>query len=216
MKPMGWARCLSSPWWRAIAAVAVIGGGSVRQAVAQDRPAIAQHRAQAREATPAPPFVLHADSITHGQARFLAHVRSLRFLRTPEARDERYLMLKNSATEQYEVGPHATVEPEAGAPWVTGDWAAWGRVLARVTLSAPYPPWHMDAGETYVCVRDMRDTTALALVIGVAHNVVTRVDSLTLHVQHLRHPLTVARFIFTPRDDGVCFPCNNAWCCAQD
>ena len=124
-------------------------------------------------------------------------------------------MLKDT-TGRYVVGPHGTVEPEAGAPWVTGDWAAQGRVLAKVTLSAAYPPLHMDAGETYVCVRDMRDTTAQALLIGVAHNVVTRVDSLTLHVQHLRHPLTVARFIFTPRDDGVCFPCNNAWCCAQD
>ncbi len=213
MKPIGLARCLASRWWCGIAAVAALGGGGLQQAAAQPRP-VAQGRVQPR-ATAAPPFILHPDSITHEQARFLAHVRSLAFVRSPEARDERYLMLKDS-TGRYVVGPHATVEPEAGAPWVRGDWAVWGRVLARVTLSAPYPPLRMDAGDTYVCVRDLRDTTAQALLIGVAHNVVTRVDSLTLHVQHLRYPLTVARFIFTPRDDGVCFPCNNAWCCAQD
>jgi len=223
MKPIGLAGCFSSHWWRAIAAVAVIGGGAVRQAGAQVRPGETRGRdtgaqAQARRGTPAPPFVLHADSVTHQQARFLEHIGRLTFVHSPAARDERTLMLKDMTAQppRYVVGPRATLEPEAGAPWVAGDWAAWGRVMARLTLSGPYPPLHLAAGVTYVCVRDMvGDTTALAMLIGVSHNVVASVDSLPLRVQHLTFPLFVARFTFSPRDDGFCFPCNTSWCCAE-
>jgi hypothetical protein len=177
---------------------------------------VAQVRPRPARATPAPPFVMDSAGILRNPAAVIRYIGTLSWATGPEASDRRFLMLKDTAAFTYTVGPRAMVAPESGATLVARGWDQRGRVLARVTLSGDYPPLHLKKDTTYVCVRNMVRDSALATLIGLNNGSVTSVGSLRLRVYHLRNsPPTIARFTFDPKDDGYCFPCNTAWCCAE-
>ena len=162
------------------------------------------------QATPEPPFRVEASVIRQHAKEFAAHFRGVTFDTGAAADRHRRLWVGTTA------GPVASLDPEAGAAEVIGDWAVKGRVLARLTLDAPYAKLRANAGVSYVCVRRVHPGAAdslWAFVVGVSNDIVGRVDSLALKVKPGKH--SWARFI-AAGDENVCFPCNSAWCCTDE
>jgi len=171
----------------------------------------------AQQPTAEPPFAMRRDSILRHGDQVMAHLRRLSF-DTGAAADRRRLL--KGPPNAFIVGPDAELAPEVGAAEISADWAAKGRVVARLTIfgNEPYPKLHLQSGVTYVCVRRARPTNPAdslwAFLIGTTANGVRDVDSLRLKVKPGRH--NFARFIVGRADENACFPCNSAWCCTDE
>lgn len=172
-------------------------------------------RARAQHPTPAPPFDLTVEAVKAHGPDVMAHIRRLAF-DTLAGADRRRLLKDSSGV--LVVGPEAELAAERGARLVKGNWAGWGRILARLTIRGEaYPKLHVGPGVTYICVRRSTKHASAAdslwaYLIGTTSGNASISDSLPLAVTPTAGP---ARFVPDPSDEGMCFPCNSAWCCAR-
>jgi hypothetical protein len=170
-------------------------------------------------ATPPPGFPLQPDLTLMRSTDFRAYIRVLRFDTSARAADRRVLMLARAGRDtMLFVGRKAELAPEIGAASITRNWAAQGRVLARITLVSDsiYPHLHLHPGVSYVFVQSAggRPDSLMAFLIGTRFDTtVTSIDTMSVRVERGSGP---ARFILTAGDDDMCFPCNSTWCCPKE
>jgi hypothetical protein len=171
-------------------------------------------------ATPQPGYILDSTTVMAHRADFKAYIRSLAFDTSLTGADRRVLMQSRApGSRPFYIGPKAELAPEIGAGTVTGNWATWGRVVARITLwsDSAYAPagfhFHLQAGVTYLAVRMVpgRPDSLMGYLIAVARDTsVVGVEPVQLRVLYQPGP---ARFILMANDDGICTPCDSKVCC---
>ncbi len=201
------------------AALVVCGVAVTGPLAAQPRPRSAPGTVSPR-ATPQPAFILDSATIMAHGADLKAYIRGLEFDTSLSGADRRVLMQGRAPGDSVRyIGPKAELAPEIGAHQVSGRWASWGRIVARITLwsDTTYVPaafhFRLDPGVTYLAVRMVpghRDSLMGFLISTAPDSSVRGVQPVTLRV--LPHP-GPARFILMANDDGICSPCNRTVCC---
>lgn len=186
---------------------------------AQPRPRPAVRPPTPPRATPQPAFVLDSATVKQRSADFKTVIRGLVFDTSITGCDRRVLMRSRIAGSQSYVGPKAELAPEIGAALLTGTWAAYGRIVARITLwsDTAYVPsgfsFRLAPGVSYLAVRMVpgRPDSLMGFLIAVAPDTSVRaIQPVRLRVLMQTGP---ARFILLPNDDGICVPCNSKMCC---
>jgi hypothetical protein len=159
--------------------------------------------------TPAPAFL--GRSIDNVATRdILAHARTLRFDATSPAGDR---ITAHSPSGEV---VHLQVDPEVGAAALADADVEAGRIIARVTSSAPYAPLGLAAGTSYFWV-DGAGEHARAVMIPEDVRAGRTVRPLLLRRHAAKSEFTTARFVNVDYNGGVIPLINtrcSSWCCS--